>query len=153
VDRRRDEKRGAHVPPYPFTQRLRSTLTLVPRFTLDQPIALSPIASEDHHKHYPCSVTCFEIGRLNRVLPRCPCYRPIDVGKHLPLALLAECGYLVARGRAGQRRCTAEQQSRRTLPWGKSQPLYRTSLHICQAMDKRISDTVSEGETERDVQR
>ena len=33
-DRRSDAK---HVPPYSFTQRLRSMLTHIPRFTLDQP--------------------------------------------------------------------------------------------------------------------
>ena len=38
VDRWRDRKRDAeHVPPCSFTQRLRSMLTLIPHFSLDQP--------------------------------------------------------------------------------------------------------------------
>ena len=32
-----------HVPPHPFTRRLGSLLTLVPRFTLDQPTSSSSL--------------------------------------------------------------------------------------------------------------
>ena len=58
------------------------------------------MTSEDHHKHLRRTVTGSGIGHLTlRLLPRPLCYRPIDVGKHLPQAPLAERGYLVVHGR------------------------------------------------------
>ena len=46
----RTKKAACHVPPSPLTQRLRSTATLMPRFTLERrTLALGTVAGIMHH--------------------------------------------------------------------------------------------------------